>query len=101
MTRNVKIRFRTVKQVKDALNRNRNRIANGFCATLHAEHADGAGSTRLYYLYNREYGPLTLQHVKVFGHIWTLKNAFADISNWIQGGLDKEGLLAWANENLD
>jgi hypothetical protein len=95
-----KPRFRTVKQVKAALYRNRHLISNGSCAVLCAEQADG-GFGRLYKLHIRAYGPLTPRHFMVHGHNWSFINAFEVFSNWVQGGLDKKELLAWANENLD
>ena len=95
-----KARFRTVKQVQQALYRNRHRISNGSCAVLCAEQADG-GFGRLYKLHVRSYGPLTLRWVTIHGSRWPIENAFSGISNWVQGGLDKKELLAWANENLD
>lgn len=94
------MRFKTVKQVQQALWRNRHRISNGFLPVLHAETADG-NHGRLYFIYLRSYGPQTARRVAIHGHRWPYENAFASISKWMQGGLDRKELLEWANLNLD
>ena len=89
------MKFTTVKQVKEVLRTQRqlllDKYANGEDGLpfLHAETMDG-NRGRIYHLAIAITGQGRLQIVR----------PFEEFSNWIQGGLPKAELLAWANETL-
>ena len=90
------MKFTTVKQVKEALWTQRQLLIDkytngqGRLPGLYAETMDG-NHGRIYHLAI----PITGQ-----GRLRIVR-PFEEFSTWIQGGLPKAELLAWANETLD
>ena len=90
------MKFTTVKQVKEALWTQRQLLIDkytdgqGRLPALYAETMDG-NYGRIYHLAIPITGQGRLQIVR----------PFEEFSTWIQGGLPKAELLAWANKTLD
>ncbi len=93
------MKFTTVKQVQVAIRRRCDRI--GIRPFLEAKAADG-NHGRLYYLWVAVAGPITAYRAELAGHTGlglTLHNVFAaHPKSWVQGGIDRQTLLSWANE---
>ena len=89
------MKFKTVKQVKQAIWDQRQLLIDkysdgkGKLPFLYAETMDG-NHGRIYHLSIAITGQERLRIVR----------PFEEFSNWIQGGLPKQELLAWANANL-
>lgn len=90
------MKFTTVKQVKEAIWAQRQLLlekysdGQGRLPFLYAEAMDG-NRGRIYHLSIAITGQGSLKMVRPFG----------EFSNWVQGGLPKTELLAWANETLE
>ena len=103
-------KFTSLKQVKDVLFAKRKFL--GYDWFLHCQLADGPKTRRLYFLDGNVQGPLTakdLRHVHrdyepaVWMRYVCRRNEFkateekTGIKTWVQGGLDRDGVIAWAN----
>ena len=90
------MKFTTVKQVKEALWTQRQLLID--------KYTDGLG--RLPFLYaetmDGNHGRIYHLSIAITGHgPLRIARPFEEFSGWIQGGLPKAELLAWANETLE
>jgi hypothetical protein len=109
------MRFTSLKQVEAAICRTRK--FTGIFPFLSCRLVDGPGTTRLYFLSAYAQGPLTLKQVSRWrscgidyfsaqrlelriDNIFRHTEAQCCVRTWIQGGLDREGVLQWANAML-
>lgn len=89
------MKFTSVKQVKEALWRHRVQLAAKYAnpdyehPAIFAETMDGN--------YGRIYHLALFSNIQ--GRVLTIR-PFEEFSTWVQGGLNRAELLAWANENL-
>lgn len=105
-------RFKTLHQVKDTLWHQRHRFG-GF-AYLSCQLADGPGTARLYYLSCYQQAPITARQLACWGRLGLdyfaaqrmcnrVENLFeateesTGVRTWFQGGLDRAGVLQWAD----
>lgn len=110
-------RFQTLRQVEDTLWRQRHRIG-GF-PYLSCRLADGPGTTRLYFLSCYQQGPISAQQfawwsrpalgLDYFGaqrmcnrvdNLFEATEECTGVRTWFQGGLDRAGVLQWADAVL-